>query len=162
MTYKYISTMTAKVKLVPDICFTYKPKLYRSHPLGVLVLDHVDEFRSGELKQLADSKMFDYMPMVKEDVGPEDVDAFLQMMNRHEYIISGRYHGCVFSMMLGRPFSGLISNTWKIESLMGMVGRAKMATNRVNKLCHGIESGAIDYGIDGQMILEEYKSLCEL
>ena len=163
--YKLAKEHTDKVKLVADICFLYSPKLYKSNSEGILVLDHVDDSKTGELRQFADTNEYDFDSMIAENVDEKKILAFFQKMNRYDFIATGRYHGAVFSVMLGKPFSGLTSNTWKIESFMDMLGLSKRATNRVNKLVRkkdNIYKYEYNSFVDKSKIEREYKQLCEL
>jgi len=145
---------TDNVRLVLDTAFLFKPKVVNVKKDLIGVIDHVDDVTSGQLMKIADTNKHQYYSMISENITEEKLNKFFQKIKGHNYILSGRYHGVVFAIMLGLPVSGLTSNTWKTEGIMSHFDIEKRATGRVAKLL------TIDYNYDNsydrQAIIDSY------
>jgi polysaccharide pyruvyl transferase WcaK-like protein len=131
----------------------------------IAIIDSVDNVKSAELKQMSQQLSADYFefnPLIKEDL--KETFQFLNKLNEYRYIISGRYHGVVFALILNKAVIALKSNIWKITGLFNALKVENYCLDTVieiyskhKRIFSEHKNPDINFAFEKQRIEETYK-----
>lgn len=111
--------MAGIVKKAPDIalCCSHRPA-YKGGE-GLVIIDSVVSKVSLWLEEAAKEMGAKFIRLCEWQHAPEDLINYLA---RADAVVSGRFHGMIFSILAGAPFITVPSNTWKTEGAMADMG----------------------------------------
>lgn len=108
-----------KVELAPDISLTFNQTQPASRSDKILVLDSVSNEVSERLKKVASDLGGTFIRMCEHG---KDYRSLLTLVASYRAVITGRYHGAMFSAITGTPFLCAPSNTWKMRGFLSDLG----------------------------------------
>ncbi len=127
-----------RVHTLPDISLCCRHRPAPGKRSGLIFIDSFNKRASAWAAKAAEERGATFVEMCNWKESPESL---IDLIARHDGVVTGRFHGLVLALLAGTPVIGLPGNTHKTSAMMRDLGMDGCFCNSWEGLCAALNEG---------------------